>query len=104
MYRILDLNYLMMNDKEAFYAKLEESLNTTTKFPAEYMYKFIVPAGGNQVQEIESLFVDKSAKFAKKASKTGKYFSVSIRVVLGSSKEVILYYKKAENIKGIISL
>lgn len=93
-----------MNNKEAFYIKLKDSLENTTKFPAEYLYKFIVPATGNQVVEIEDLFKEKLAKISTKASKTGKYISVSIRVKLASSNEVISYYRKAEKIEGIISL
>lgn len=93
-----------MSDKQAFYEKLKESLENTTKFPAEYLYKFIVPAKGNKVVEIEDLFKDRLAKISTKESKTGKYISVSIKVKLASADEVILYYKHAEKIEGIISL
>jgi hypothetical protein len=40
----------------------------------------------------------------QKKSKTGKYISVSIVLKIQSSDEVISYYRKAEKIKGIISL
>jgi len=93
-----------MTEKEAFYVKLVDSLNATTKFPTEYLYKFIVPANGNQEVEVKELFKNKSAKVIATKSKTGKYVSLSIRVKLTSSNEVISYYKKAENIEGIISL
>ncbi|WP_347174438.1 DUF493 family protein [Polaribacter uvawellassae] len=93
-----------MSKKEDFYLKLKDSLEATTKFPSEYLYKFIVPTNGNQVVEIEELFKDKLAKISSKESKTGKYVSVSIKVKLSSSKEVISYYRKAEKIEGIISL
>ena len=93
-----------MSDKEAFYVKLKDSLDNTTKFPADYLYKFIVPAGGSQVEEIKELFTGKSPKISLKESKTGKYISVSIKAKLVSSLEVISYYRKAEKIEGIISL
>jgi len=93
-----------MSDKEAFYIKLKERLDNTTKFPTEYLYKFIVPSTGNQVKEIKELFKGMSTKVETKTSKTGKYTSVSVRVQLTSSDEVILYYKNAEKIEGIISL
>ena len=93
-----------MNEKETFYIKLKERLVSTTEFPSEYLYKFIVPSEGNQVMDIEKLFKGKSIKLNKKDSKTGKYVSVSIRVNLSSPDEVISYYKQAETIKGIISL
>jgi len=93
-----------MSDKEAFYSKLKERLDKTTKFPAEYLYKFIVPSTGNRINEIKELFKNASAKITTNASKTGKYISASIRVELTSSDEVISYYKSAEKIEGIISL
>ena len=93
-----------MNEKEAFYVKLNERLSLTTEFPTEYLYKFIVPSGGNQVKEIENLFNKKTIKLNTNTSKTGKYISLSIRVNLSSPDEVISYYKKAESIEGIISL
>ncbi len=93
-----------MSKKEDFYLKLKNSLDAVTKFPSEYLYKFIVPVKGNHVVEIEELFKDKLANISAKKSKTGKYVSVSIRIELSSSKEVISYYRKAEKIEGIISL
>ncbi len=93
-----------MSDKAAFYIKLKESLDNTTKFPADYLYKFIVPATGNGVEQIEALFKNKKAAISTKASKTGKYISTSVKVKLSSSDEVISYYKQAAAIEGIISL
>ncbi len=92
-----------MQDREAFYKKLKSELEATTKFPADYLYKFIVPTDENQVQEVKDLF-DKKAKIDTRMSKTGKFESVSIRLIVASSDEVIDYYQKAEKIKGIISL
>ncbi|QXP62703.1 DUF493 family protein [Polaribacter sp. HaHaR_3_91] len=93
-----------MSDKKEFYKKLKSQLDDTTKFPADYMYKFIVPTDGNQVQEVEDLFNDSGAVINTKKSKTGKYVSVSIVLKIESSDKVIYYYLKAEKIKGIISL
>jgi len=93
-----------MSDKTEFYKKLKDQLDDTTKFPADYMYKFIVPTDGNQVQEVEDLFNDSGAVINTKKSKTGKYVSVSIVLKIESSDKVISYYLKAEKIKGIISL
>ncbi|APG64200.1 hypothetical protein LPB136_01940 [Tenacibaculum todarodis] len=93
-----------MEDKKAFYIKLKAQLDDTTEFPADYMYKFIVPTDGDQVKEVEDLFDDAGAVIKTKKSKTGKYCSVSIVLKVVSSDKVISYYKKAESIKGIISL
>lgn len=93
-----------MKDKNEFYAKLKNQLDETTSFPADYLYKFIVPSDANQVNEIQALFNNTGAVINTKKSKTGKYISVSIVLKVSNSDLVIAYYKKAEKIKGIISL
>lgn len=93
-----------MSNKEEFYTKLKSQLEDTTSFPADYMYKFIVPSNENQEAEVQDLFNNKGAVITTKKSKTGKYISVSIVLKVQDSEEVISYYKKAEKIKGIISL
>jgi uncharacterized protein len=93
-----------MSDKKAFYIKLKGQLEDTTQFPADYMYKFIVPADGNQQQEVQEVFDNKGAVIKTKKSKTGKYISISIVLKLSSADEVISYYKKVEEVEGIISL
>ena len=93
-----------MSDKDNFYSKLKIQLDDTTDFPADYLYKFIVPASENQVTEVESIFNNTGAVIKTKNSKTGKYVSVSIILKLSSSDEIIAYYRKVEKIKGIISL
>ena len=93
-----------MSDKDEFYSKLKIQLDDTTDFPADYLYKFIVPASDNQVAEVESVFNNTGAVINTKNSKTGKYVSVSIILKLNSSDEIIAYYRKVEKIKGIISL
>jgi len=93
-----------MSDKKEFYTKLKAQLDDTTKFPADYLYKFIVPTEANQVAEVETIFNNSGAVINKKKTKTGKYVSVSIVLKIESSDKVISYYKRAEKIKGIISL
>ena len=93
-----------MKDRNSFYKKLKTQLDETTKFPSDYLYKFIVTAEGDKVNQVQDLFNNKGAVINTKKSKTGKYISVSIVVKLASSEEVISYYKQAEKIEGIISL
>lgn len=93
-----------MSEREDFYKKLKVQLEETTQFPTSYMYKFIVPTTENQVEEVQSMFENTGAVINTKKSKSGKYISVSIVVTLESADVVISYYKKAETIKGIISL
>jgi putative lipoic acid-binding regulatory protein len=93
-----------MSDKNEFYSKLKVQLEDTTDFPAEYMYKFIVPSGENRTEQVEQLFDNTGAVIKTKQSKTGKYVSLSIVLQIESAEKIISYYKKAEKIKGIISL
>ena len=89
-----------MSKKEEFYTKLKSQLEDTTSFPADYMYKFIVPSNENQEAEVQDLFNNKGAIITTKKSKTGKYISVSIVLKVENSEEVISYYQKAEKIKA----
>ena len=93
-----------MKDRESFYQKLKTQLDETTKFPTDYLYKFIVSAEADKVEQVQKIFDNKGAVINTKKSKTGKYISVSIVIKLNSSDEVIQYYKEAEKIEGIISL
>ncbi len=93
-----------MADREAFYDKLKIQLEDTTQFPADYMYKFIVPTSGNQEQEVKELFNNGGPVINTKKSKNGKYISISILMKLSSAEEIISYYRKVEKIEGIISL
>ena len=91
-------------EKEAFYSKLRVQLEDTTKFPAKYLYKFIVPTDANQAEEVKEIFNGVGAVIDTRKSKTGKYISVSIKLNVKSADEIISYYHKVEKIKGIISL
>jgi putative lipoic acid-binding regulatory protein len=93
-----------MANTDEFYSKLKVQLDDTTNFPADYLYKFIVPTLENEVVEVKNIFDNTGAVIKTKKSKTGKYVSISIILKLKTSEEVIVYYKKAAKIKGIISL
>lgn len=93
-----------MEKKTEFYDKLRTKLNEDTKFPSKYLFKFIVPSDEDKVNQIESLFDNQGAVINKNVSKTGKFTSVSIQIVMQSADAVIEKYLAAENIEGIISL
>ena len=90
---------------EEFYERLKQELeNTTEKWPLEYLYKFIVPASMDKVQEIEAAFNGMGAVIITNQSKTGKYTSISVNVDMPNSDLIIQKYKEVSNIEGIISL
>lgn len=93
-----------MEDKKDFYKNLKAKLDETTVFPAKYLYKFIVPSDEDKVKGIEDIFNFGGAVITTKASKTGKYKSVSILIEMNSSDEIISKYEEVGKIKGVISL
>ena len=89
---------------EEFYTKLKSELEKTTVFPAEYLYKFILPTGEDKKAAIRAVFATTTATIEEKSSSSGKYIAYSIRLKVQNPDEVIAYYKEAGKIEGIISL
>ncbi|MEN8765758.1 MAG: DUF493 family protein [Wenyingzhuangia sp.] len=93
-----------MTKKEVFYKDLKEKLENNTIFPSDYLYKFIVPTTKNQEEEVKRVFKASEAKISVRASKTGKFVSLSILLNVKNADEVILNYLAVEKIEGLISL
>jgi len=93
-----------MSKQLEFYNKLKESIDASTKFPSTYLFKFIVPTSKNQLTQVKEVFNISSAVITTKSSKTNKYVSVSISVVMNNSDAIIEKYKEVTGIEGIISL
>lgn len=89
---------------EEFYKKLREQLTETSKWPSNYLYKFIVETATGKMSQIEAIFDNMGAVINLKKSKNGKYTSVSITVNLNSPDQVIEKYKEVGEIGGVISL
>lgn len=93
-----------MDKRTQFYKKLKKNLKKDTSFPTKYLFKFIVPSDEDKIKQVEELFNHLGAVINKKVSKTGKYTSVSIHVVMKKADDIIHKYQAAEKIEGIISL
>ena len=93
-----------MDTRTQFYKKLKKKLKQDTTFPTKYLFKFIVPSEISKIDAIENLFNHQGAVISKKTSKTGKYTSVSIHIIMKKADDIILKYQQAEKIEGIISL
>ncbi len=106
--QLIKKNRLMSTaaNQEEFYTKLKNQLEDTTVFPAFYLYKFIVPTKENnsKVDQVSVLFKGLNAAIKTKASKNGKYTSISIKVMMPSAMAIIEKYKEVAVIEGIISL
>ena len=92
------------NNPVEFYKKLREQLTETSKWPSNYLYKFIVETETDKIDRINTIFDNMGAVINLKKSKNGKYTSVSITVDLDSPDEVIAKYKEVGAIEGVISL
>ncbi len=94
----------MDKKSEEFYKRLKEELINSTIWPAEYLFKFIVPSEPEKIEEIEKSFDQMGAVIETNQSRTGKYTSVSINVKMKSAQAVIDKYIEMSSIEGIISL
>jgi putative lipoic acid-binding regulatory protein len=89
---------------EEFYIRLREELGNTSTWPNEYLYKFIVPTSPSKIEEVENAFNNMGAVIQTSQSKTGKYTSISINVMMEGPNQVVEKYIQVSNIEGIISL
>ena len=91
------------NTKE-FYERLRTELNNSNTWPAEYLFKFIVPTDQGKIEIVENAFNNMGAVIITKHSKTGKYTSISIDVQMTNAQKIIDKYLELSSVKGIISL
>ena len=94
----------MDKDTKEFYERLKTELNNSNTWPAEYLFKFIVPTDQEKIEKVENAFDSMGAVIETKNSKTGKYTSISIDVQMPNAQEIIDKYLELSTIKGIISL
>ena len=93
-----------MDKRIEFYKKLKNKLKEDTHFPTRYLFKFIVPSNENKVAQVEKIFDHTGAVITKTSSKTGKFISISVLVIMKSPDEIVEKYIQAESVEGIISL
>ena len=82
------------------YHAFKEKLDEEHKWPADYMFKFIVPQ--DKEQEIYNIFPKEN--WTSRSTKSGTYVSYTTTVKMNSSDEVIDVYERAHAISGIIAL
>lgn len=96
----------MKDDKktDVFYERLKEQLAGDTDWPAEYLYKFIVPSVLEKIAEIEAVFDGTDARIKTRDSSKGTYTSISVKVMMDSPETVIEKYREVSKVEGVISL
>ena len=83
-----------------FYEQLKTRLDQVHKWPAPYMFKFIVPFEKKE----ELLTLLPLGQIEQRLSRTGKYVSLSLKAKVSDSEQIISVYKKTSLIEGIVSL
>lgn len=89
---------------EEFYDRLKGELESSTTWPSAYLFKFIVPTTPTNVEFVHKSFDGLGAVIKTTASKTGKFTSVSIDVMMTDAQQVINKYQEVSVIEGIVSL
>lgn len=104
----LFFNLKMEDNKEkeiaAFYERLKVELDLSNSWPAEYLFKFIVPTTEQNILKVESAFDCMGAVIKTTKSKTGKFTSISVDLTVKDSQEIIDKYQELSIIEGIVSL
>jgi uncharacterized protein len=85
---------------EEWWARFQALLDDQIDFPEVYTFKFIVPSSG--LNQMRSVFRGQPIKVRE--SRRGNYLSVTARMQMGSSNEVIDIYQQAALVEGVISL
>lgn len=94
----------MTEKTEEFYVNFKKTLEETTSFPSNYLFKFIVPNEHKRLAEIHRIFDEVDPQFQSKESKNGKYASLTVNIYALDADQVIRYYKEAAKIPDIIML
>lgn len=85
---------------DAWWARFQQLLDEQNSWPSEYVFKFIAPQGS--LNDLKAVFG--RHPIAIRASSKGNYASVTARMEMHSSDEIIAVYKAAGRVEGVISL
>lgn len=99
---------IIQNDKDQttddFYRQFKERLEQTHSFPTDYIFKYIVPADQNNIAKLHAIFSSANPSVTTRESKNGKFTSLTFKVQVHDADDVVLYYRQAAAIEGIVML
>lgn len=90
-------------EHEASLMRLKEQLEKSGHWPSEYMFKLIFPANSRNFALVRQIFPEES-QFESRNSSSGKYIIVTVLELMLSAEEVVMRYRKAADIPGLIML
>lgn len=93
-----------MTEREAFYARLQKTLEETKTFPADYMFKFIFSTDSEKLSLLRALFKGLDPRLSTQVSRKGRYTSVTLVICAPNAALIIEKYREAERIEGLIAL
>lgn len=85
---------------EARWERFQDLLDDQMAWPSVYVFKFIAPQAG--LDELKAIFGRHPVRV--RASREGNYVSVTARMQMHSSYEIIALYKAAAVVEGVILL
>ncbi len=80
--------------------RLQVRLDEYHQWPFRFMFKFIVPR--ERAAELTAFFGERP--FTTRESKNGRFVSFTAEIEMQSSEEVIVLYREAGKIEGLIAL
>lgn len=80
--------------------KFKELLDDQYSWPDYYTFKFVVKTENKQ----ELINILKGHKISERISKKGTYTSITSRLYVEASQEVLDVYEQVKTVKGILSI
>ena len=88
------------SEKDAWWEGFQRLLDEQIDFPDEYLFKFIVPADG--LPALKKIFGRHPVTV--RASSKGRYLSVTAKMHMHSSDEIIALYQAAAKVDKVMML
>jgi putative lipoic acid-binding regulatory protein len=89
--------------EEEHIERLRARLNEIHIWPSVFMFKFILPTDEARLIQLKLIFGE-SAEIRERLSSKGNYTSVTVREMMLSADDIFDRYRRAKDIKDIISL
>lgn len=90
----------LANTGKDWWDNFQKLLEDQIDFPSEYLFKFIVPS--SNLEALKNVFGHHPVQVRE--SRKGNYVSVTARMEMHSSDEVIAVYSAAAEVEDVISL
>lgn len=99
---------ILENDRnqsvDDFYKRFKEKLEEAHSFPTDYIFKYVVPAEQSVIARLHSVFEKANPSLSTRDSKNGKYTCITFKVPVNDADDVVIYYRQASAIEGIVAL